>query len=157
MKDMIDYNHNQFIKLPHFSCEEIAAAVTVLERGLYDALSINERFEQEVSNYMGVRYTLACCNGTMAMQEAMWACAVGEATEIIAPAMTYWASVYPAYILGATVKFVDINVETLCIDEKQIESCINGRTKAIIAVHLYGHPCNMDSIMEIAMKHNLYA
>lgn len=156
LSSSINYNQNEYINLAPFTNEEINTATDLLRKGLTNALLINEKFESDFSNYMGVQYTLACCNGTAAMLEAMWACGVGKDTEVIAPAMTYWASVYPAYTLGAKVKYVDINPDTLCIDENQIESFINEKTKAIIVVHLYGHPCDMDFIMDIAKKHNLY-
>jgi len=151
----MDYNNNALVKLAPFTDNEIAAATNVLASGLTDTLSINERFETNFARYMGVKFVLACCNGTAAMLEAMWACGVGQGTSVIAPAMTYWASVYPAYSLGAKVSYVDIDRETLGIDPAKLESSITENTKAIIVVHLYGHPCNMDDIMLIARKYQL--
>lgn len=153
---MIDYNNNFIISRYQYSRNEMEAANRALNVDLNDALKINEKFENDFASFFKVKHVLACCNGTAAMLEAMWACGVGEGTEIIAPAMTYWASVYPAYTLGAKVKYVDIDLESLCINPEMIEKSITEKTKAIIIVHLYGHPCDMDKIMSIAKKHNIF-
>ena len=85
----------------------------------------------------------------------MFGCGVGVGDEIISPSVTYWASCLPAFSLGATVVFADIDPDTLCIDPNDIEHRITERTKAIVAVHYCGHPADMDPIMEIARRHNI--
>jgi perosamine synthetase len=85
----------------------------------------------------------------------MYGLGIGVGHEVIAPSLTYWASVAQAYTLGATPVFADINPETLCIDPKDIEHRITSRTKAIVVVHYAGMPAEMDAIMKIAAEHNL--
>jgi len=85
----------------------------------------------------------------------MYACNIGVGDELICPSKTYWASCLQVYNLGGTVVFADINPDTLCIDPKDLERCIGPRTKAIMAVHYVGHPCDMDAIMAIANKYNI--
>jgi perosamine synthetase len=82
----------------------------------------------------------------------MWACGVGAGDEVICPGMTYWASCTAALSLGAAVNFADIERDSLCIDPKDIEHRIGKRTRAIIAVHYAGYPCDMDAIMRIAAR-----
>lgn len=126
------------------------------ELDLDASLSYIKEFEKKYSFFQKVKYVLACASGTSAMLEALWACGVGEDTEVIVPAMTYWASAFQAFSLGAKVKYVDIEPNSLCIDPKQIENEITKKTKAIVVVHLYGHPCDMDEIMQIAKKYDIY-
>jgi len=85
----------------------------------------------------------------------MYGCRVGVGDEIIAPGVTYWASVMPCFSLGATVAFADIDPDTLCIAPNDIEHRINEHTRAIVVVHYLGHPADMDPIMDIAERHNL--
>lgn len=150
----MDLNANKYIA-NKFSRKEIMATKKLLKKGLDDSWKNNIIFENKFSDYMNVKHTLACSNGTTAMEEALWACGVQSGDEVIAPIMTYWASAFPAKILGANLKYADIDSRTLCIDPVDIERKITAKTKAIIAVHLYGHPCNMDAIMCIAKKYNL--
>lgn len=151
---MMDLNDNKYIT-NKFSRKEILETAKLLRKGLNDSWKFNRIFEDKFSSYINVKYTLACSNGTAAMEEALWACGVQTGDEIIVPIMTYWASAFPAKILGADIKYADIDAKTLCIDPVDTEKKITAKTKAIIAVHLYGHPCDMDSIMQIAQKYNL--
>jgi dTDP-4-amino-4,6-dideoxygalactose transaminase len=82
----------------------------------------------------------------------MYGCRIGVGDEIIAPSLTYWASALPALQLGATIVFAEVDPDTMCIDPKDIEHRITKRTKAIVAVHYCGHPCDMDPIVEIANR-----
>jgi perosamine synthetase len=85
----------------------------------------------------------------------MWACGVGAGDEVICSSMTYWASCTSALSLGAAVNFADIEPDTLCINPKDIEHRIGPRTKAIMAVHYGGYPCDMDAILDIARRHKV--
>jgi perosamine synthetase len=85
----------------------------------------------------------------------MYGCTVGVGDEIICPSITYWASCLPAYSLGATVVFAEIDPQTLCLDPADVEHRITSRTRAIVAVHYLGHPADMDPIVEIARRHNV--
>jgi len=111
--------------------------------------------EKELGGFHGKKYALMHCNGTAALHSAMYGCRVGVGDEIICPSITYWASCLPAFSLGATIIFADIDPDTLCIDPEDIEHRITDRTKAIVPVHYCGYPCDMDPIVEIAERHGV--
>ncbi|HUT59225.1 MAG TPA: DegT/DnrJ/EryC1/StrS family aminotransferase [Phycisphaerae bacterium] len=140
---------------PIVTDEDEQAVLDVLRRGAMSGLDVTLEFEKRYAAWHGVRRALGFCNGTAALLGAMWACGVGVGDEIICPSVTYWASALPALSLGATVNFADIDPDTLCIDPADIEHRIGERTKAIVVVHLYGHPCDMDPILETARKHKV--
>ena len=114
-----------------------------------------KKLEKEFSAYLGVEFSLGCCNGTAALLDAMFAVGIGQGDEIICPSMTYWASSLPVFQLRGTVIFADILPDTLCIDPSDIEHRITPRTKAIVVVHYGGYPCEMDEIMAIAEEHGI--
>ncbi|NSW57190.1 MAG: DegT/DnrJ/EryC1/StrS family aminotransferase [Armatimonadetes bacterium] len=140
---------------PIITEEDEAAVLEVLRRGGMSGTDVTVQFEKEYADWHGMRYAVAHSSGTGALQAAMWACGVGVGDEIIGPSLTYWASVLPAFSLGATIVFAEVDPMTLCIDPGDIEHRITERTKAIVAVHYCGYPCDMDPIMEIAEKHGI--
>lgn len=112
-------------------------------------------FEEQFAAYCGTEYAVACANGTCALHLALAATGVGPGDEVIVPTLTYIASANAVTYCGATPVFVDSEEQTMNIDPNLIERLITPRTKAIIAVHLYGHPADMDAIVEIARRHDL--
>lgn len=112
-------------------------------------------FEEQFAAYCGSDYAVACANGTCALHLALAALGVGPGDEVIVPTLTYIASANAVTYCGARPVFVDSEVRTMNLDPKLIERRITPRTKAIIAVHLYGHPADMDAILEIARRHGL--
>ena len=147
--------HDELFKWPIITEEDEAAVLTVLRSGKMSGLDITQKFEQEFAAWHGVPYALAHNNGTASLHAAMWACGVGAGDEVIGPSLTYWASVMPALSLGASIVFADIERESLTIDPDDIERKISPRTRAIVAVHYCGHPCDMDRIMALARRHNI--
>ncbi|HEX2517405.1 MAG TPA: DegT/DnrJ/EryC1/StrS family aminotransferase [Chloroflexota bacterium] len=137
---------------PIVTAEDEAAVLDVLHRGAMSALDVTREFETEYAAWQGSRYALAHSSGTTALQAAMFACRVGVGDEIICPSITYWASALPAFSLGATIVFADVDPHTLCLDPADIEHRITERTRAIVAVHYLGHPADMGPIMEIARR-----
>jgi len=135
--------------------EDEQAVLEVLRRGAMSGTDVTKQFEKEYAKWHGVKYALGFNTGTAALHAAMWACGVGRGDEIIAPGFTYWASALPALNLGATVVFADIDPRTLCLDPSDLEHRITSSTKAIVVVHLSGHPADMDPIMEIAGRHGV--
>jgi dTDP-4-amino-4,6-dideoxygalactose transaminase len=131
------------------------AVLEVLRAGQMSSLEITKEFEKKYAQALGRKYALAYNNGTAAILGAMYALGIGLGHEVIVPSITYWASAAPAYTLGATPVFADVDPDTICIDPKDIEHRITPRTKAIVVVHYGGMPANMDAIMQIAGKHNL--
>lgn len=140
---------------PIVTPEDEAAVLDVLRRGRMSHNEVTLEFEREIAAWHGVPHALGYCNGTASLLGAMWACGVGAGSEIIAPSLTYWASVLPALSLGGSVVFADVQPDTLCIDPNDLEHRITPRTKAIVVVHLYGHPCDMDPILALARRHHL--
>lgn len=113
-------------------------------------------FEEKFSKYLRATSCVAVQSGTAAIHAALYELGIKEGDEVIVPAITFVATVNPIVYCGATPVFVDIDKDTWDIDPKEIEKSITSKTKAIIPVHLYGNPCDMDEIMKIAEKYGLY-
>ena len=115
-----------------------------------------EEFEDGFADYIGVKYGCTTTSGTAAIHLALISSGIKPGDEVIVPAFTMMGSVFPIIYCGAKPVLVDSEVETWNIDVSKIEEKITERTKAIMVVHIYGHPCDMDPIMEIANKYDLY-
>lgn len=115
-----------------------------------------KEFEKELSEYLNVKHTISCGNGTDALQIAMMALDLKPEDEIITTGFTFIATVEAIALLGLTPIMVDVNPKTFCIDPEEIEKAITPKTKAIVPVHLFGQCADMDKITEIAKKHDLY-
>ena len=102
-----------------------------------------------------VKYAITFNSGTSGLLAAYYAIGIDEDDEVIGPALTYHAALSPAYMLKANIKLVDIDIENRCIDPYKIERVITDKTKAITVVHQWGHPADMDKIIQIADKYNL--
>lgn len=116
----------------------------------------DESFEKEFAKFCNVKYCVGTGNGLDALMLALKALDVKEGDEIIVPSNTYIATALAVTYVGATLVFVEPDIRTFNIDPTRIEAVITSRTKAIMPVHLYGQACNMDPIMQIAKKYNLY-
>jgi len=114
-----------------------------------------QRFEEAFASKVGTSYAIAVNSGTSGLHAALFAAGVGPGDEVIQPSINVVMDAYVAYHLGAIPVFVDVDPETWNIDSKKIEAKITPRTKAIIAVSLYGLPVDIDPIMEIAARYNL--
>ncbi|MBU1932903.1 MAG: DegT/DnrJ/EryC1/StrS family aminotransferase, partial [Candidatus Omnitrophica bacterium] len=112
-------------------------------------------FEQEFAAYCGVKYGVGVNSGTDALFIGCLSCGIGKGDEVITMPYTYIATALGISMTGARPVFVDIDEKTYNIDPSKIEKAITKKTKAILPVHLYGHPADMDPIMEIAKKHKL--
>lgn len=115
-----------------------------------------ERFEKGFSDYCGCRYGVTVSNGTCALHLALISLGIGEGDEVIIPDLTFAATINAVLHSNATPVIVDIEHDSWCICPEEIEKAITPRTKAIIPVHLYGQPCDMERIMVIAKRHNLF-
>lgn len=137
--------------------EEIEKEVVeVLRSGSYILGKHNKELEAELSQYVGTKHAVALNSGTDALHLALRALDIGAGDEVISVAFTFVATTEAIGIVGAKPIFVDIDPDTFNIDVEKIEKAITPKTKAIIPVHLYGQPCKMDVILDIAKKHNLY-
>ena len=114
-----------------------------------------EKFEKDFAAFTGSKYAFAVCNCTEALKLAGIFCRIKPGDEVIVPAYTYCASAIPFGDLGAKIVWADINPKTWTIDPDDIERKITDKTKAIVAVHLLGIPCDMKRIVPIAKKHGI--
>ena len=131
------------------------AVCEVMRSGSYILGPNVKALESELASYIGCKYTVALNSGTDALHIALRALNIGKGDEVITTAFTFVATAEAIGMVGAKPVFVDIDENTFNIDPKAIEAAITPNTKAIIPVHLYGQPCDMDAIMDIAHRHNL--
>lgn len=127
----------------------------VLARSWYISGVEDEAFEKHFAEYCGVEYCIGVGNGLDALMLGLKALGVGEGDEVIVPSNTYIATALAVTYVGAKPVFVEPDISTFNINASLIEAAVTERTKAIMPVHLYGQPCNMDSIMAVANRYGL--
>ena len=135
--------------------DDIQAVVDVLKSDFLTTGPKIAEFEQTVADYVGVKYAVAISNGTSALHAACFAAGIGPGDEVITTPLTFAASANCVLYCGGTPVFADVDPKTYNIDPEDIRRKITDRTKAIIAVHLAGQPCDMDAIHSIAREHGL--
>jgi perosamine synthetase len=135
--------------------EEKQAVLAVLDSGQLAQGKVVEQFEQGFADWIGVKHAIATSNGTTALHVALLAHGVGDGDEVITTPFTFIASANSILYTGAKPVFVDIDPHTFNIDSSKIDAAITERTKAILPVHLYGHPADMRAIGAIAERHHL--
>lgn len=135
--------------------QDIEAVVNVLKSDYLTTGPKIAEFERKVADYTGAKYAVAIANGTAALHAACYAARIGEGDEVITTPITFAASSNCVLYCGGTPVFADINPETYNISPEDIERKITPKTKAIIAVHFTGQPCEMEQIHAIAHKYNL--
>ena len=114
-----------------------------------------KKFEEEYAETYGVKHVISCANGTDAIYITLKALGIGPGDEVITTALSWISTSETITQTGARVVFVDVDPDYYTIDVSKIEEKITNKTKAIIPVHLYGHPANMSKVMVIAKKYNL--
>jgi perosamine synthetase len=140
---------------PEIGPEERAAVDRVMQSGMLAQGPEVAAFEQEFSALVNGLHSVALNSGTSALHMAFLAGGVGAGDEVIVPSFSFAATANAVALTGATPVFVDIEIDHFNIDPAAIEAAITSKTKAIMPVHLYGHPAAMGAIMEIAKKHDL--
>lgn len=135
--------------------DDINAVVDVLKSDYLTTGPKIAEFEQAVVSYTGAKYAVAISNGTSALHAACFAAGIGRGDEVITTPLTFAASANCVLYCGGTPVFADVDPYTYNIDPEDIRKKITDKTKAIIAVHLAGQPCDMDEIHSIAQEHNL--
>jgi dTDP-4-amino-4,6-dideoxygalactose transaminase len=132
------------------------AVLEVLDSGWYILHERVAEFERKFSSFCGVRNAICVGSGTAAIFLSLLAIGIKSEDEVIVPSFSFIASATPVIHVGAKPVFVDIEPETYTIDPENVRKAITKKTKAIIPVHLYGHPADMDAILEIAKENDLY-
>ncbi|MBD3226855.1 MAG: aminotransferase class I/II-fold pyridoxal phosphate-dependent enzyme [Candidatus Lokiarchaeota archaeon] len=143
---------------PFMGEEEIEAVIKVLKSKRLTLISGNRvsEFEKKFASYIGVKYAVAVNSGTAALHTCLASLDLGPGDEVIIPPFTFIATASSVLHQNAIPIFADIDPDTYCINPEAVKSAITENTKAIIPVHLFGHPANMDPLMEIAEKNELY-
>lgn len=142
---------------PVFAGNELKYVTDAVKSGWVSSVgSYISQFEKEFAWFCNVKYAVACTNGTAALHLALLSLDIGPGDEVIVPSLTFIATANAVRFVGARPVFVDIEARFWQIDPQKIEGAITRRSKAIIPVHLYGHPAKMDEIMKIARSHKLF-
>src|SRR5437867_6953753 len=133
-----------------------AAVLNVLDSSMFIGGPNVTDFAANLSKYLGVKHVIPCANGTDALQVAMMALGLQPGDEVITPSFTYIATTEVIALLKLTPVFVEVDLQTFCIDPTAIRNAINSKTKAIVPVHLYGQAAHMEEIMTIAREFHLH-
>lgn len=149
---MVD-TKSQYLKI---KTEVDAAIQQVLDSAAYINGKAVQDFTAQLNSYVGTKFTIPCANGTDALQIAMMALGLQPGDEVITPSFTYIATTEVVALLRLTPVFVDVDIQTFCMDTNALRKAITPKTKAIVPVHLYGQAANMEEILAIAAEHNLY-
>ncbi|KKM11829.1 hypothetical protein SY88_06480 [Clostridiales bacterium PH28_bin88] len=143
---------------PSISVEAISAVQEVLKNGRLGGNVPGgqiEAFEKEFAAYIGVPFAVAVCNGTVALSMALQATGVGPGDEVAVPSVSFIATATAVSLIGALPVFVDVDPDYNCMDPTSLEKALSSKTVAVIPVHIGGHPCRMDEILSIAIRHGL--
>ena len=136
--------------------EEVAIAAEMTRRNeLSGGTPVVREFEQEWREWIGSRFAVTVINGTAALYSAYFGLGIGPGDEVVCPVNTWICSVAPAPLLGAKPVFCDIDPDTLMLDPDEVRAKITDKTRCICAVHLWGHVCDMDALMDIGKEHGI--
>lgn len=142
---------------PEIGEEELEKVMEAVKSGWVSSKGpFIEEFERRFSSYIGVKHGVVTSSGTSALHLALAALGVGRGDKVLVPSLTFVATANAVTYTGAEPIFLDSHPEYWCINPSEIEKKISSQTKVIIAVHLYGHPCDMDEITSMAEDHDLY-
>ena len=141
------------VKWPSYGAEEKRAVMQILEsNNWYEEIPA---FEKEMRDYLKVPYVKAHMNGTSALMSMLFALNFPPGSEILAPSYTAWATTAPMHMFGYVPVFVDVNPRTMTFDLEYAKKCVNSRTKAVLPMHSFGNPCDMDEISDFAQQRGL--
>lgn len=151
------------LKKPHFTWppvtqddyEAVQRQLDTGELSVYGRSGIIREFEDEFAQYHGSKYAIATNSGTTSLHSAFFGCGLGPGDEVLAPTYTFLATVTPILHVNAIPVLVDADPQTGNIDVSDLKAKITNRTRAIVVTHMWGHPCEMDEILEICNEHNL--
>ena len=155
---LIIMNKDNFKKWPHFDDADIRAVSDVLKSGKINRWtgSKNEEFEEKLARLAGTKHAIALANGSLALELALYAAGVGEGDEVVTTCRTFMASASAAVMRGAKPVVADVDLDSQNLTAESVEKCLTPRTKAVIAVHHAGWPCDMEPIMRLAKERGLF-
>lgn len=157
MTQPIDHERRIPVSAPDLTGNEEQYAVDAIRSSWISSTGVYvDRFEREFAEACGTRSAIAVANGTIALHLALLALGVRPGDEVLVPALTYVATANVVRYVGGEPVFVDVDPATWCLDPAKLENAITPRTRGIIAVHLYGHPADMDAINRAAGIHGLW-
>jgi len=148
----------QLLKLHHWSHgeEELANLAQVLQSGWLTRGPLTVEFERRFAQWLGAPHVLAVNSCTAAMETALAVIGTGQGDEVITSPLTFAATANVIVHRGAQPVFADVEPDTLCLDPEKTAAAVSSRTKAIIAVHYAGHPCELDALLELRQRHRLF-
>ena len=148
-----DERHLAAIKWPRYGQEEKRRVLELLDNNrFYDEIP---QLEQATREYLGIKHVKAHCNGTSALVSMFFALDLPKGTEILAPSYTAWATVAPMWLFGYVPVFVDIDPHTACFDLEYAERHLTPRCRALVVMHAWGLPCEMDQVSDFGRRHGL--
>lgn len=151
----VTLDYESVANLPVVSEKSVEAVNKLLEKSEISMSSTVKEFETRFAAYIGADYGLALNNGTASLHTALFAAGVCQGDEVLVPSYTFWATVVPIVSAHGTPVFCDVDPKTFCMDPSDMEKRITSKTKAIMVVHVWGNPCDMDAVMALAKKHGL--
>jgi len=140
---------------PAIGQDEISAATAVLESGKLAAGEHVAEFEKLFADYCSTTHAIAVNNGTAALHAALLAADIGHGDEVIVPSFSFFATASAVSMTGAKPVFADVNEQTFNVDPLNVEKCITSKTKAVIGVHLFGQPFDVEGVQQVCQSHNL--
>jgi len=143
------------LRWPRLTEEDEQAVLELMRKNEISVSEEPKKLEKEFAQFLGARYALAEVNGTTALYAALFVLGIKQGDEVICPSYTYWATAMPAVTLGAKIVFCEVDPKNLNMDPEDFRKKITPRTKAVIPVHLWGLPCEMDEIIAIARENNI--
>ena len=155
MKPIITIPQEPYLQWPVFTAVEEAAVLRILRDGNVSTHPVIQELEEDFRNFTGSKHALAHCNGTSALMAAFHALGLEPGDEVLVPTATFWASVLPMIWCGLVPVFCESEAETLGIDPEDAARRITPRTKAIVIVHLWGLPCKVHELRQLADAHGL--
>ena len=148
-----DDRHLAAIKWPRYGDEEKRQVLELLDNNrFYDEIP---KLEEATRDYLGVKHVKAHCNGTSALVSMFFALDLPKGSEILVPSYTAWATVAPMWLFGYVPVFVDINPRTACFDLEYAERHLTRQCRALVVMHAWGLPCEMDQVSDFGSQHGL--
>ncbi len=151
----ITLDQEEALRWPRLTEEDEQAVLELMRKNEISVSQEPMKLEKEFSQFLDAKYALAEVNGTAALYAALFVLGIKQGDEVICPSYTYWASAMPAVTLGAKVVFCEVDPKNLNMDPEDFRKKITPKTKAVIPVHLWGLPCEMDEIIGVARENNI--